>query len=195
VEIGFGDSPEVAHTIAAGEVIERLASGVKELIENALNAGASRVEVDIEGGGTSLIRMRDDGSGISPEDAERALGRHTTSKILTADDLACVDTLGFRGEALHPSAPSPRYPSRPANAATSWAPGPASSPARSSSSSQLLTRRGRRSRCGTCSSTCRYIGASWERIGRRVTQISATGFVPLSIRLDPDDATTVRLSA
>ena len=87
---------EVAHRIAAGEVIERPASAVKKLVENSLDAGASRVEVDIEDGGISLIRVRDDGHGMSPGDAERA-----TSKIRTADDLARVESLGFRGEALH----------------------------------------------------------------------------------------------
>jgi len=93
-------SPHIANLIAAGEVVERPASVVKELMENSVDAGASQITVEIRDGGMTFLRVTDNGCGMTPEDAETAFLRHATSKLRSADDLASITTMGFRGEAL-----------------------------------------------------------------------------------------------
>ena len=93
-------SPHIANLIAAGEVVERPASVVKELLENAVDAGASKVTVEIRDGGMTFLRVTDNGCGMAPEDARTAFKRHATSKLRTEEDLAAIGTMGFRGEAL-----------------------------------------------------------------------------------------------
>src|SRR5258707_5280275 len=93
-------SEQVANKSAAGEVVERPASVLKELLENSLDAGAIRVKIQIEGGGRKLIQVTDNGCGMVRDDAVLAFERHATSKIKEAEDLLNIDTLGFRGEPL-----------------------------------------------------------------------------------------------
>ena len=93
-------TPDVYNKIAAGEVVDRPYSVVKELVENAIDAGATEIAVEIEGGGKRRIRVTDNGGGISRDDLPRAYAPHATSKLMTAGDLFHIHTLGFRGEAI-----------------------------------------------------------------------------------------------
>jgi DNA mismatch repair protein MutL len=151
---------DLANQIAAGEVVERPASVVKELIENAIDAQARRIVITAEYGGKKLIRVEDDGIGMDPDDARLCLERHATSKIRRADDLGAIVTLGFRGEALPSIASVSHFRLRSRARGSGAAPRSASTPGSSNRWWKLAGRKARWWKLPTCSTTSRHVESS-----------------------------------